>query len=426
MIAVPVLLVPLLPGWWAWGAAAVWLGGWTALLASEYRAAPGPDSLEFARELPAKSSIGVPNPVRLTVTNRSARGAVLFGRETPPAGFEGERRFGAVAVPPHDESVVTLHFTPVHRGAYRFGDPGIRSMGPLGLAGRQFVVPLAEECRVYPDILAVQRYALLARKGTLYELGIRATRYTGAGTEFESLRDYQHGDDYRDIDWKATARRAHPVVRRFEVERSQTIILAVDAGRLMQPVIGGLSKLDRAVNAALLLAYLATQGGDLVGLLVFGRDVHTFLPPKKGHRQFLAVLEALYSVEGKTEESDYARALTFLSTRLSRRSLVVLFTDVVGQEPSRRLIGVLKGLMPRHLPLLITQRNRDIERRARGEVGTETDAFGVAVAEDVLRDKAEALSVLASRGALILDVDPDELSVAAVNRYLEVKARGRL
>lgn len=426
MIAVPVVFVPLLPGWWAWIAAAVWLGGWTVLIVAEYRAAPGPDALEFVRELPIKLSIGVPNPVRLRIVNRGERGAVLFGRETPPSGFGGVRTFGPLGAAPRGEAAVTLHFTPGHRGAYRFGDPGIRSMGPLGLAGRQFTVPLAEECRVYPDILAVQRYALLARKGTLYELGIRATRYAGAGTEFESLRDYQRGDDYRDIDWKATARRARPVVRRFEVERSQTIVLAVDAGRLMQPVVGGLSKLDRAINAALLLAYLATRGGDLVGLLVFGRDVHTFLPPKKGHRQFLAVLEALYSVEGRTEESDYARALTFLSTRLSRRSLVVLFTDVVGQEPSRRLIAVLKGLMPRHLPLVITQRNRDIERRARADARTESAVFGVAVAEDVLRDKAEALGVLAARGALVLDVDAEELSVAAVNRYLEVKARGRL
>lgn len=426
IIALPVLVVPWLPGAWAWVAAVAWLGGWTTVVVAEYRHAPGPDDLEFARGLPAKLSIGVPNPVRLRVTNRSAHGAVLLGRETPPSGFSGERRFGPLAVAPHDETETTLHFTPWHRGAYRFGDVGVRSMGPLGMAGRQFILPLAEECRVYPDIVAVQRYALLARKGALQELGIRTLRYAGAGTEFESLRDYQHGDDYRDIDWKATARRAKPVVRRFEVERSQTIVLAVDAGRLMQPVVGGLSKLDRAVNAALLLAYLATRGGDLVGLLVFGRDIHTFLPPKKGHRQFLAVLEALYSVEGRTEESDYTRALTYLSTRLSRRSLVVLFTDVVGQEPSRRLIAVLKGLMPRHLPLVITQRNRDIERRARAEAKTESEFFGVAVAEDVLRDKAEALGVLASRGALVLDVDADELSVAAVNRYLEVKARGKL
>jgi len=426
MIAVPVLFVPFLPGWWAWAAAVVWLGGWMAVVIAEYRTAPGPDDITLVRELPTKLSIGVPNPVRLRFANHRTHGAVLLGRETPPSGFDGERRFGPVSVPPHSEAEVVLHFTPWRRGAYRFGDPGVRSMGPLGLAGRQFTLPLAEECRVYPDILAVHRYALLARKGALQELGIRMMRYAGAGTEFESLRDYERDDDYRDIDWKATARRGKPVVRRFEVERSQTIVLAVDAGRLMQPVVGGLSKLDRAVNAALLLAFLATRGGDLVGLLVFGRDVHTFLPPKKGHRQFLAVLEALYSVEGKTEESDYVRALTYLSTRLSRRSLVVLFTDVVGQEPSRRLIGVLNGLMPRHLPLVITQRNRDIERRARAEARTESEVFGVAVAEDVLRDKAEALGVLASRGALVVDVDPDELSVTAVNRYLEVKARGRL
>jgi uncharacterized protein (DUF58 family) len=163
-----------------------------------------------------------------------------------------------------------------------------------------------------------------------------------------------------------------------------------------------------------------------VGLLVFGRDVVRYLPPKKGHRQFLAILEALYSVEGRLEEPDYGRAMRYLAGRLSKRSLVVLFTDLVGREPSARLMGSLAGLLPRHLPLLITQRNRDVEARSRAEVSTEADAFAASVAETLLADKAGALRLLSARGTLVLDVYPEELSVATVNRYLEVKARGRL
>lgn len=415
-----------LPGRWPWVFAAVWTSVWTLLVLSDVRAALGSAELEWSRSMPVKLSIGVPNAVRHALRNASARAATLAARETPPPGFEGERSFGSLELAPGEGREVTLWFTPPSRGLYRFGDVGVRSLGRLGLAGRTFTLPLAADARVYPDIQAVRSYALLARRGMLREIGVRAARYSGAGTEFESLADYGPDDDYRDIDWKATARRGSPVVRRYEAERSQTIVLAIDAGRLMTPRVAGLTKLDRAVNAALLLSYLATEAGDLVGLLVFGRDVRAYVPPRRGHRQFLAILEALYSVEGAVEEPDYARALRYLAGRLPKRSLVVLFTELAGTEPSERLLRVLGGLAPRHLPLVVTQRSRELESRALAEPHTETDVFAAAVAEGLLRDKATALGLLQSRGSLALDVFPEQLSVSAVNRYLEIKARGRL
>ncbi|MDO8916140.1 MAG: DUF58 domain-containing protein [Coriobacteriia bacterium] len=426
LLLAPVPFVVLLRGWAATGAGVGWLLACGAALAYDATRAARPADLEWSRELPVKLSIGVPNTVTLTVHNRSARTARIVCRDTPPPGFEGSRVFGPLTVGPRGEDEVTLRYTPPSRGRYLFGGVGVRSLGPWGLAGWQAVAPIEQEAKVYPDIQAVRSYALLARKGALAEMGVKRMRYAGQGTEFESLREYEAGDDYRDIDWKATARRGRPIVRSFEAERSQTIVLAIDAGRLMTARVSGLSKLDRAVNAALLLAYLGTERDDLVGLLVFGRDVVRYLPPKKGHRQFLAILEALYSVESRVEEPDYGRAMRYLASKLSKRSLVVLFTDLVGSEPSRRLLASLTGLMPRHLPLLVTQRNRDVEARSRAEAATESDVFAASVAETLLADKSSALRMLAARGALVLDVHPEELSVATVNRYLEVKARGRL
>ncbi len=422
----PVPVVVWLPGAWPWVVAFVWLAAHAALVQRDIALAPGPDALAAERELPVKLSVGVANPVTLTVHLASARSARITVRETPPAGFAGERAVGPVAIPPRGEWAHRFAFTPPARGRFEFGPATARSAGPLGLAGRQFALCAGETAKVYPDITAVHTYALLARRGTLHEIGVRAARFAGVGTEFESLRDYLDGDDYRDIDWKATARRGVPVVRNFEAERSQTIVLAVDAGRLMTPYVGALTKLDRAVNAALLLAYLATRSGDNVGLLVFGRDVHTFVAPKKGHRQFLAILEALYTVEGAVEEPDYAAALRYLSTRVRRRALVVLFTELVGTEPSRRLLGVLQAMSRRHLPLVMTQRNREVERTAAEFPAEETDVFRAAVAADLVHDKAAALASLSAAGSLVVDVEPERLSTAAVNRYLEVKARGRL
>lgn len=426
LIAAPLPIVAFLPPVWAWLFAFAWMAICAFLLILDLDATPDLGEIDITRILPAKLSIGVPNGIELSVRNRSSYPARLIGRDTPPASFAGDPAFADLYVAPLSSASIPLQYVPSSRGAFAFGDVGVRSLGPRGLAGWQFLVPAAREVRVYPDITAVYGYSLMARKGSLHEIGVRAAHLAGVGSEFESLRDYLPGDDYRDIDWKATARRGEPVIRQFEAERSQTVVLAIDAGRLMNAAVAGMPKLDRAINAALLLAYLATRTGDNVGLFVFGREVRSYLPPRKGHRQFLAILEALYRVEGKVEEPDYAGALRYLATRLTKRSLVVLFTELVGTEPSRRLLNVLGSLSPRHLPLVITQRNLDVEAVAGAIPANEADAFRSAVARDLVHDKAAAMRVLTSRGSLVLDVVPERLSVSAVNRYLEIKARGRL
>lgn len=448
LLAAPILVVAWLPAPWPWLIAIVWTGVWAALVYADLGRTPRASDVHVERAVPGKFSIGVPNPVTVTVEIRPGLGdeaemdvrlgwagrpgkgqlrpVLLEGRESPPPGFAGARGFGPALVAPGEPAEFALAFTPPARGAYDFGDVGVRMTGPMGLAGRQVLLPAAQRVRVYPDLTAVRGYALLARKGALREMGMRSMRWLGKGTEFESLRDYHEGDDYRDIDWKATARRGKPVVREFEAERSQTVVLAIDAGRLMVARVGALTKLDRAINAAVLLAYLAMRAGDNVGLLVFARDVQTYLPPRKGRRQFLALIEALYAVEERVEEPDYAGALRYLATRLGKRSLVVLFTELVGTEPSARLLDVLSSLARRHLPLVITQRNQVVEGMAIAEPAGEADVFRASVAQDLLHDKGAALGLLHGRGALVLDVVPETLSVAAANRYLEIKARGRL
>lgn len=426
VLAAGAAVVSIMPAVAAVVLGGAWLGVTVALVAADARRAARAADVLCERSVPVKLSIGVPNPIDVHLINTSGQPVRLMVRETPPAGFAGERDVEHVEIPAHGEAQITFHFTPPRRGEYHFGPVAIRSSGTLGMAGWQWRAPLEQNVRVYPDITAVSRYALLARRGALRELGIRTLRRAGEGTEFESLREYVPGDDYGDIDWKATSRRGTPVTRLYEVERSQVVVIAIDTGRMMTAMAGPLSKLDRAVNAALLLSYLAVEHGDLVGLLVFGRDVVRYVPPRKGQRQFHAILEALYSVEARVEEPDYAGAMAYLTSRLSRRALIVLMTDIVGRGPSERLLKVAGGLVPRHLPLVICQRNRLTEAEALAPADDEISAFRVAVAQDLLRDKAEALSILGARGSLVLDVHPEELSVAAVNRYVEIKTRGRL
>lgn len=427
LLAAFALAVVFVPGLWSWLAGVLAAVVFVGLVHADRGRASEIGHLTWMRDAPARWSVGEPNKVSVTLSNAGDLPARVVARETPPPGFAGERRpASTVVVPPFGHAQIDFCFTPAERGAFEFGEVGVRTVGPLGLGGWQGTLPTREPARVYPDIRAVRSFAMLQRRGALRDVGVRAARYPGVGTEFESLREYRPGDEYRAIDWKATARRGEPIVRSFEAERSQTLVLAVDAGRLMTPRVGELTRLDRAVNAALMLAWLATRGDDLVGLLVFGREVRTWVPPRKGSRQFRAILDALYPVKGSLEEPDYDAALKFLATRLRKRSLVVMFTELAGAEASSRLLGTLSSLVPTHLPLVLTQRDRELEGRAQGDVPDERSAFVAALAEDVLRDKASALAQLNAHGALALDVDPDRLSVATVDRYIDVKTRGLL
>jgi uncharacterized protein (DUF58 family) len=427
VVALVALGVAFLPGPWAWMGFA---GGnliVAALVFADWRLAAGPGTIQVTRACQGKLSLAADNEVKLTVANAGSARARVSVRDTPPPAFGVAASRTTLDMDGWGEKEHAYSVRPLARGVYRFGDLWVRTPGPLGLAARQFAIPAACEVRVCPNIRAIDQYALLARRGALYEMGVRAPQFRGGGTEFESLREYQADDDYSSIDWKATARRHRPITQVYEPDRSQTLMLAIDAGRLMAPRVDGVSKLDHAINAALMMAYVGTSGDDLVGLVVFGRDVQTYLPPRKGRSQFLAILDALYRVEGEpVAEPDYARALRYVATRTSRRSLVVVFSDLAGVEASRRLLGVLSGLMPHHLPLLVTMRDREVEAILSQAPKRAEDAYRQAVAARLLSDRAQAQRALVDRGAMVLDAVPGELSVGAVNAYLEVKARGRL
>ena len=215
---------------------------------------------------------------------------------------------------------------------------------------RQHRYPLDAPVKVYPNLLEVRKYELLARRDQLFEIGLKNARRLGEGTEFERLRDYERDDDYRRINWPATARLHKPITTDYQPERSQSVIIMLDAGRLMTAPLGPLSKLDYAINTTLLLAYVAILRGDRVGLLTFADTVMGYWEPDKGRRQFLAILEALYKVQPQQVEADYMKAGAFLSAQRSKRSLVVLFTDIIDRRQADALVRGFGRLAPRHLP----------------------------------------------------------------------------
>jgi uncharacterized protein (DUF58 family) len=249
-------------------------------------------------------------------------------------------------------------------------------------------------------------------------------RRYGEGTEFERLREYVPDDEYRRIDWKATARRNKPITREFQTERSQNIMAVIDAGRMMRSPVGDMAILDYVVNAVLLFTFVAVRRGDKVGLLTFADDVGMYLTPHQGKGQFYKMLEALYGVQSQPVESNYARGLSFLSVRNKRRSLVVLFTDLSGGLPSHQaLLTHLTALYPRHLPLCVTVSDPALTNTATLRPHNSESVYERAVAEQMLDDRQRLIESLTRRGAMVLDVPAEKLTAAVINKYLELKGR---
>jgi uncharacterized protein (DUF58 family) len=371
-------------------------------------------------------AIGERQPVTVRARSTSPGALLLHVRDEPPAAFAAEGRLLRLPLPPQGRAEGTYWVIPPARGDFTFPGLTARAAGPLGLAQRQWRLPQGTAVQVYPNFRQAARMELLARRSHLLRTGLHALRRRGEGRAFESLRDYVPGDEFRHIDWKATARRGKPIVREYEVERNQNVFLMVDAGRMMTAEVNGLTKLDYAVNAALLVAHAAVGKGDKVGLMVFADDVLAYLFPRGGRGQILQVLEALYGVRPSLVEPDYGVAFRYLAARRLQRALVIVLTDLVDARASARLLRHVGALVPRHLPLLAAIADPALERYARGAPVTASTVYRQAVARELLDDRADALRTITARGGLALDVPPAGLNLSVVNRYLDVKRRGLL
>lgn len=430
--ALVLLMVPavlLYAAAWSAGLAAValyWALGAIALVSYDNRMSSRRVALELERQVEDKLSLGADNPVRIILRSRSGQGALLHVKDDPPAEFHTPERMQRLRLKAWEQAEIVYHTRPSTRGRYAFGNLHVRGRSLLGLSYWQRTFPAAENVAVYPNLLEVSRYQYLARTDRLRQGGFRIMHRMGEGTEFESLREYTPDDEFRSIDWKATARRGRPTSRQFEIERSQTVIIMIDAGRMMTAQIGEMSRLDYAINAALMLAYVASEKDDAVGLLSFADEVKGFVPPGKGHQQVGRITEALYDLQPALVEPDYAAAFGVLHGRARKRALVVCFTDLVDVDASRRLLAHLAALAPHHLPMLITLNDPVLQRAARQAPDDSGGVYQRAVAGQVLEDREKALGVLRQHGVLVLDTAPEKLTVSAVNEYLNLKARGRL
>lgn len=380
-----------------------------------------------SREFDRRFAIGDPTKVGVVIDNASARDLKLRIKDEYPAEMRlDEGREAEFTVFAHGTAEFFYHLTPLKRGAYAFGRTAVRFLSRLGLLWCQAEMGEAQTVKVYPNMRRAREMELKALGARSFLAIQRRAVRRGEGREFESMRDYVRGDELRHISWTATARRNKLTTRQYQIERDQTVMIAVDAGRLMTGRIGDETKLDTAIHASLALMSACARAGDNCGLLVFGRRVRRFLPPKRGFEHIDAVLESLYDVEPELIEPSYARGFQFIGSNLKKRSFVVILTDLVDKDSSKELLTSLKLLRPRHLPLVVTIGDRDLNAAVSRRPTELAEVFTQSAAEEIIHQRSAALRMVESLGGLALDVTSQSLAPKLLETYLRVKERGLL
>ena len=384
----------------------------------------GRSRLRVTRDCGAVASLGEAQEVELTIENLGRLRRVLRVKDDVPEAFEAEPAEFLVSVPGRGLVVVRYAAVPKRRGSYRFRRVYALASSRLGFWRRSLRLPAETAVRVYPDVRQIARYTLLARRDKLSALGVRRSRRLGTDNEFERLRDYIEGDEPRNLDWRATARRRKLTVRDHQVNQSQRVIFLIDCGRMMAgDTGGGLSPLDHAFNAMLMLAHVALIRGDQVGLLAYSDRVRAYVPPAGGPRRINRLVHGVHNLFPELVESRHDHAFVELDRRCRKRSLVILMTNVFDDVNARQVVDHLCNLVGRHLPLAVLLRDRDIFALADDAPDSGPGLFAGAAAASILNWRERVLASVRRRGALTLDVFPDELTAPLVNRYLQIKAR---
>jgi uncharacterized protein (DUF58 family) len=386
-----------------------------------------PARVRIERHFGGRFAVGAETEVRIGVTNHTPRNVSLIVKdEYPPQMKLSGAREARIDVGAQASAALVYGLTPPKRGLFEFGRIAVRYPSRWRLVWRETMASEAVKVKVYPNMRRAREAELKALGARSFIAARRKSQWRGEGRDFESLREYVRGDEMRHISWTATARRGKLVTRQYQMERDQTILIALDAGRLMTARIENETKLDSAVHAALALMSAAARAGDNAGLLVFGRRIKAFLPPKRGAEHLDAALEALHAIEPEMIEPSYSRAFEFVAANSRRRSLVVILTDLVDEEGSRDLLSSLKLLRPRHLPLVVTIADRDLKAVVREAPDSEGELFTQSVAEEITYQREAALRLVESQGGLALDVTAAVLAPKLLETYLRVKERGML
>ena len=395
--------------------------------------------LDAWRRLPERFSNGDENDVSIRVESGYAFPVGLEVIDEVPFVFQRRDACFRASLRPRGETTITYRLRPTERGAYAFGRVRLFATSPVGLVQRRQTCCEPQEVKVYPSFLMLRQYELLAMSNNLTEMGIKRIRRIGHNTDFEQIREYVAGDDYRTINWRATARRSRLMVNVYQEERSQQVYCVIDKGRMMQQAFAPapqpsptgsqetMTLLDYSINAALVLSFVAVNKQDRAGLLTFSSQIETFVAASRngGHMQKLQ--EALYAEKAVFGETDYSALLVGLSRHVNHRALMVLFTSFTSMPALRRQLPYLRQIAAQHRLLGVffeEEEMKELGVRSPSSKKRSTEEYyqGVVV-EKFLYDQRLIAQTLRQYGIQSLLTTPRHLSVDVINKYLEIKAR---
>jgi uncharacterized protein (DUF58 family) len=389
--------------------------------ARRLRALPSP---QIARELPAVVPVGVERKVDLRLHNVARRTLRVDVHDLHPGGWPVFGLARRIVLPPGRTLDVAYRVTPTARGAFAFEGCALRIASPLRLWRQQRVLPPRQQVRVYPNFAPLAKLALVGAEQASRTLGAHVRRRRGEGTDFRQLRDYRLGDSMRQIDWKASQRTRRLISREYQDERNQRVMLLLDTGRRMLARDGALTHFDHVLNAALMVAYIALRQGDAVGLLAWGGDSR-YVAPNRGLATIDSLLNLLFDLDARAVATDYLATATLLDARQSRRSLVLLVTNV-RDEDIEDLVAAVRLLQKRHLVCVASLREDVLDRSRQRAIRTIDDALEAGAMAQYLELRARAHRVLRAAGTDVLDVTCAELPAALVDHYLAMKRAARL
>ena len=368
-------------------------------------------------------SIGDPNKVAIRLQNQYGFPVRTSIIDEVPVQFQERKWLKKLHIGRHTEELLEYQLEPLSRGEYVFNDINVFVHAPLQLVKRRYIFPAQKTVKVYPSYVQMRKFQLLAVSNKLQEVGVKRIRKIGHSMEFEQIKEYVRGDDYRTINWKATARKDGLMVNNYTDERSQQIYCLINKGRVMKMPFNGMTLLDYAINTSLVLSNVALVKQDKAGIITFEKNLDSFLLADKKPMQMNLVLETLYRQKTDFLESDFEKLFSVIRTRVTNRSLMVLFTNFESVESLQREMAALKKIARYHLLLVVFFENTELKSLRENQATSLEDIYIKTIAEKFAYEKRLMVKELHKNGIPSILTTPENLTVNSVNKYLELKTR---
>ena len=381
-------------------------------------------SIHAVRFVADKLSNGDENEIRIYIENRYPFKTDLRVIDEVPPQFQYRNNSFFLKIPASGSKVITYFLRPVKRGEYEFANLNVFASTTIGLLARKFRFENKKTVPVYPSYLQLRRYEIMAISNRLSEIGIKKVRRLGHNMEFEQIKEYVQGDDFRTINWKATARTGNLMINTFQDERSQQVYCIIDKGRAMRMPFEGMTLLDYAINASLVISNIALKKEDKAGIFTFHQKISTVLPAARQRKQMSLILETLYNQKTAFKESDFSRLYMRIKSHLNHRSLLLLFTNFESLSSMQRQLPYLRKMASSHVLVVIFFENTELKELLDSPADSLRTIYHKAIAEKYMMEKKAIEKTLSNYGIYSILTTPEKLTVDTINKYLEFKSRG--